>query len=82
MVKVGIDSLAIYTPRYAFDLIALAKVRGEDADKYHNGLGQHTMSMPPPGEDIVTMAANAARQALRDIDVNSVECCCSHRVRH
>ena len=73
MVKVGIDSLAIYTPRYVFDLITLAKVRGEDPDKYHTGLGQHSMSMPPPGEDIVTMAANAARQALRDIDVNNIE---------
>lgn len=73
MIKVGIDSLAIYTPRYAFDLTELAKARGVDQKKYADSLGQETMSVPPPGEDIVTMAANAAVQALRDIDLNEIE---------
>lgn len=73
MVKVGIDTLAIYTSRYALDLSILAKARGIDADKYHVGLGQHIMSVPPPGEDIVTMAASAAKQALTDIDKNEIE---------
>ncbi len=44
-----------------------------DADKFHVGLGQRTMSVPPPGEDIVTMAANAGKQALRDINVSDIE---------
>lgn len=72
MIKVGIDTLAIYTPRYALDLSTLAHARKVDADKYYVGLGQQQMSVPPPGEDIVTMAANAAKQALRDIDVNEI----------
>jgi hydroxymethylglutaryl-CoA synthase len=71
--KVGIDTLAIYTSRYALDLSTLANARGIDPDKYQIGLGQHIMSVPPPGEDIVTMAANAARQALQDINVNEIE---------
>lgn len=64
MHKVGIDSLAIYTSRYLFDLSSLAIARGAEPDKYRDHLGQYFMSVPPPGEDIVTMAANAAKQVL------------------
>lgn len=71
--KVGIDSLAMYTSRYAMDLATLAAARGIDPEKFHTGLGQLSMSVPPPGEDVVTMAANAAHQALRDIDTNEIE---------
>lgn len=73
MVKVGIDALAIYTPRYVVAHDTLAAARGIDADKFHVGLGQYKMSVAPPGEDIVTMAANAAREVLRDIDLQSIE---------
>jgi hydroxymethylglutaryl-CoA synthase len=73
VIKVGIDTLAIYTSRYALDLGVLAAARGVDPDKYYAGLGQHCMSVPPPGEDIVTMAANAAQQALQNINLNEIE---------
>jgi len=73
VIKVGIDTLAIYTSRYALDLKTLAAARNVDADKYAAGLGQYMMSVPPPGEDVVTMAANAAKQALQGIDLNKVE---------
>lgn len=73
MIKVGIDTLAIYTSRYALDLATLADARGLDADKFHIGLGQRMMSVPPPGEDIVTMAANAAFQALQGEDLSVIE---------
>lgn len=73
MLKVGIDTLALYTSRYAFDLSLLASTRGVDPDKYRTGLGQFMMAVPPPGEDIVTMAANAAKQALQNIDTKSIE---------
>jgi len=73
VIKVGIDTLAIYTSRYALDLGVLAKARGIDPEKYYVGLGQKMMSVSPPGEDIVTMAANAAKQALQGIDSNEIE---------
>lgn len=73
MQKVGIDSLAVYTSRYALDLKTLAAARGIDANKFYVGLGQHNMSVPPPGEDIITMAASAALKALEDIDINTIE---------
>lgn len=73
MINIGIDSIAVYTSRYALDLGTLAAARGIDAGKYYAGLGQHKMSVPPPGEDIVTMAANAALKALEGIDINDIE---------
>lgn len=73
MVKVGIDTLAIYTSRYVLDLTTLAKARGVELTKYQSGLGQQMMSVPPPGEDIVTMAANAASEALDGVDINEIE---------
>ncbi len=71
--NVGIDTLAIYTSRYKLDLADLAEARGVPRDKYAASLGQYTMAVPPPGEDIVTMAANAAQQALSDTDMHSIE---------
>lgn len=71
-VTVGIDALAVYTSRYALALAELARARGIDAEKFHTGLGQYIMSVPPPGEDIVTMGANAASKALQGMDVNDI----------
>ena len=73
MHKVGIDTISFYTSHYFFDLAHLATLRGIDPDKYAVGLGQYQMAVPPPGEDIVTMAANAAQRAIRDIDPESIE---------
>jgi hydroxymethylglutaryl-CoA synthase len=73
VVKVGIDSIAFYTSHYALDLARLAETRNIDANKFYVGLGQHKMAVPPPSEDIVTMAANAATRALRDTDANAIE---------
>lgn len=69
---VGIDSLAFYTSHYRLDLSMLAKVRGVDPQKYTTGLGQYQMAVPAPGEDIVTMGANAAKQALEHTDVEQI----------
>ncbi len=74
MHNVGIDALAVYTSRYMLDLALLAERRNIDPEKYRISLGQYNMSVPPPGEDIVTMAANAAQQVLNEakIDVNDI----------
>lgn len=71
--KVGIDKLAVYTSRYALNLATLAAARGIEADKFHVGLGQYVMSVPPPCEDIVTMAANAAQQVLEDENLHDID---------
>jgi hydroxymethylglutaryl-CoA synthase len=73
VVKVGIDTLAIYSSHYSMDLAHLAEKRGVEPNKFYVGLGQQKMAVPPPSEDIVTMAANAAQRALAHIDKNTIE---------
>lgn len=60
LLSIGIDQVHFYTAQYFLDLKTLAAARGVDADKYIYGLGQEKMGIPPPDEDIVTMAASAA----------------------
>lgn len=57
---IGIDKIAFYTPNYVLDLITLAKVRGDEPDKYTIGIGQDRQAIVPNFEDVVTMGANAA----------------------
>lgn len=64
MSPIGIDAISIYTPPYSLPLTELARARGIDPLKYTVGLGQETMSVMPPREDIVTMAASAALPLL------------------
>ncbi len=71
--NIGIESLSFFTSRYFLDLGTMAQAHGVNADKYYHGIGQEKMSVPPPGEDVVTLAANAGRQALESIDTDSIE---------
>ncbi len=71
--KIGIDALGFYTSHYYLDLAELAQARGVDIDKIHFGLGQLKMAVPAPDEDIITMAANAAYQALSHIDSDEID---------
>ena len=73
MFKVGIDAIGYYSPQYYLDLQTLADKRGLDVEKYYTGLGQYKMAVPPPDEDVVTMAANAAVRALRHTDLTEIE---------
>lgn len=68
----GIARLSVYTAPFYLDMNDFAHARGEDADKFHVGLGQSRMSVLPPDEDIVTLAANAAAPILADMDINRI----------
>lgn len=70
--KVGIESLRLYTAPYYLDMDDFALARGEDADKFHTGLGQDRMSVIPPDEDIVTLAVNAAGPLLTEKDISQI----------
>ncbi len=67
-IKVGIDAISFYSSKYYVDLETIAEVNGLEPDYYHKRVGQKKMAILPPGEDIVTMAANAAQQALDQIN--------------
>ncbi len=71
--KIGIDSISFYSSHYYLDLAELAQARGVDIDKFHVGLGQLKMAVPGPDEDIITLAANAAYQALEDVNRDEID---------
>ena len=71
--QVGIESIGLYTSKYFIDLKTLAEKRREDPEKFYVGIGQERMSVPPPDEDIVTLAANAVSLALEGIDPTPID---------
>ena len=73
MMNIGIDALAFYTSPFYLDLADLAKKQGQDANKYYDGIGQEKMSVLPPDEDIVTLAANASKIALEGEDLSKIK---------
>ncbi len=73
MNKAGIDSAAFYTPAYYLDLKTLAAARQVPYEKFYEGLGQYKMAVIPPDENIITMAANAARVALSDSNPQEID---------
>lgn len=71
--KVGIDAMSFHTSHYYLNLAELARARDIDVNKFHVGLGQFKMAVPAPGEDVVTMAANAAQKVLKQTDINDID---------
>lgn len=68
MTTIGIDGLRFYVPAYALDLADLARARGVPEGKFLHGLGQRTMAVAPPDQDVISMGASAAEQALIGVD--------------
>lgn len=72
MTTFGIDRLHFYTPEFRCDLGEVAQEQGLPTDHYAQHIGQHSMAVMPPDQDIITMAANAAERALRDENKNDI----------
>jgi hydroxymethylglutaryl-CoA synthase len=68
----GIDRIHFYTPEFAFNLSELAQQHGLPTEYYLQHIGQQTMAVMPPDQDIITMAAQAARRALVDENKNDI----------
>ncbi len=66
--NIGIDLISFHTPAYALPLTVLAERRGVDPAKFSVGIGQDVMAIPPPDQDIVSLAANAALPLLEKTD--------------
>ncbi len=69
----GIDAISFYTSNYYLDLKTFAAGRGKSSVKFIDDLGQHRMSIAPPNEDIVTMAANGVDELLAGVDTSCIE---------
>jgi len=71
--KLGIEAISLYTPNKYLSLEKLAQARGVDPKKFITGIGQEKMAVPAPDEDVVTMGANAAYQAIQQVDDSSID---------
>ncbi len=69
----GIDGISFYSSNYFIDLKTLAAARGVDPNKYYTGIGQEKMAIPPPDEDIITMAASAAAPLMKNYNPDDFE---------
>ena len=64
MIATGISAISFYTPHRYIGLDTLAEHHGIDPEKFSKGIGQEKISMPGHDEDIVTMAAEAAKPII------------------
>lgn len=69
---IGIQRLSFYTAPFYLDMGEFAQARGEDVNKFHVGIGQDQMSVIPPDEDIVTLAANAAYPIVQEFSATNI----------
>ncbi|QCU91169.1 hydroxymethylglutaryl-CoA synthase [Thiomicrorhabdus sediminis] len=70
--KVGIDLIHFATADYYLGLDTFAEEKQTELDKYIVGIGQEKMSIAPPDEDIVSLAAKAAAPILEKIDASQI----------
>lgn len=71
--KIGIDAIKLYTSRYYLAAKDLANTRGVEPNKYSKGLGVRKISIMPPDEDIITMAATAGKEVLSYVDISTID---------
>lgn len=70
--KVGIDLIHFATADYFLGLNTFAQEKNTELNKYTVGIGQEKMSIAPPDEDVVTLAAKATAPILEQIDKNVI----------
>jgi len=72
MMKVGIDLIHFATADYFLGLDTFAAEKHIDVNKFTVGIGQEKMSIAPPDEDVVTLAAKAATPILEQMDASEI----------
>ena len=70
--KVGIDLIHFATADYFLGLDTFAAEKQIDVNKFTIGIGQEKMSIAPPDEDVVSLAAKAAAPILEQIDSSQI----------
>ncbi|MBR1429066.1 MAG: hypothetical protein IJ590_02305 [Rickettsiales bacterium] len=71
--QIGIENIGFYTPNAAISLVELAKHTRQNPDKFTKGLGQLKMSVITPNQDVISMAANAAKQILTEDIIDKID---------
>lgn len=70
--KVGIDLIHFATADYFLGLDTFAAEKGTELEKYTIGIGQEKMSIAPPDEDVVSLAAKATAPILEKINKDEI----------
>lgn len=73
IMTIGIDAINFFTPNAYVDLVELAKVRGQEPDKFTIGIGQSQMAVQPVTQDVYSMAINATMPMLSDEDKQNID---------
>lgn len=73
MMPIGIDKIGFTTSQYVLNMSDLAQVRGEDPEKFSQGLLLNALSIAPVTEDIISLAASAADQILSQEDKEKID---------
>ncbi len=68
--SVGIVSYGVYIPRYRIKVEEIAKVWGANANSIIDGLMVYEKSVPDMDEDTITIAVEAARNAINRARIN------------
>jgi hydroxymethylglutaryl-CoA synthase len=68
--KSGIVSYGAYIPRYRIKIEEIAKVWGDNPNSIIDGLMVYEKSVPDMDEDTITIAVEAARNAVNRVNVN------------
>ncbi|MEY8700112.1 hydroxymethylglutaryl-CoA synthase [Streptococcus ferus] len=70
---IGIDKIGFTTSQYVLNMSDLAQARGEDPEKFSQGLLLNALSIAPVTEDIISLAASAADQILSQEDKEKID---------
>lgn len=71
--KIGIEHISFYIPRQYLNLSTLAERHGIDPEKFSRGIGQDKIAVPSHDEDVVTMAAEAAKPLIDACGVDGID---------
>ena len=66
----GIVSYGAYVPRYKIETGEIASVWGADGSAWAKNLNAYSKSVPGPDEDVITIAVEATRQAMKRGNLN------------
>ncbi|MGC8645631.1 MAG: hydroxymethylglutaryl-CoA synthase [Thermoplasmata archaeon] len=66
----SIVSYGSYVPRYRIKVEEIAREWGEHPENIKNGIMIYSKSVPGPDEDVLTISAEAAKNALRRADID------------